>query len=140
MDKKKKHLNSWLQGNRMKLSCFVTLLVAPFIGYACLFLTIVYGAEILARIETFPMRFWELPPQSEFVSFEMEVVGGGNSEWVRGQLTIRSYLPEEIIQEFYRNKYHPNCGIDGRYWSVTVVSEDAEGQRIYEICDLSQFD
>jgi hypothetical protein len=82
------------------------------------------------------MRYWELPPQSEFLSFETQLFGG-SSNFLEGRLTISSHETLEEIQAFYETNYGVNCLGD----VMIVASSQAvvlDTPIRYTICNIIQ--
>lgn len=90
----------------------------------------------VAEREVKAMRHWELPAESEIISFETEVIGASSS-YVMGELTIRTTLSETEIADFYHANYQPDClGFE----IVRQVEIDEDIQNTYLICHVVEID
>jgi hypothetical protein len=87
------------------------------------------------------MQTWDLPPNSEFVSFETESRVGGTQHYVWGELTILSSLSLEEIQDFYWTNYPDYLTARSILSEISVVENSAtRGQTTYLISSAKHFD
>jgi hypothetical protein len=106
--------------------CFLILLAVHMAWHPCPFCSVSQ------------MEYWELPPNSELVTFEEYSQGGTNQWWV-GELTILTTLAEEEVKIFYRSRYQPDCVINADLtFSLEGYTDD--GRMIYRIRSCFRYD
>lgn len=150
MEKKKKRPTAWLGHNwktLLKIVGGLGLLSLFILG--CLISVLYYFLsfepwlnEIKALDKINQMQNWELPPDSEFVSFGTESRVGGTMHFVWGELTIASSLSLEEIQIFYWIRY-PDFKVprspDKLDISIVDNAEMTTGRTVYMISAAEYF-
>lgn len=95
-----------------------------------------------AQMSIVPMRYTNLPADSEFISFEMGKGGSGTYLLAYGYLYFASELPEESLLEFFDMRTFQSCrvGIEPPIYGLTLENHDEEGRNIYRLCRYSVYD
>lgn len=130
MTKKNKPIFKVLGITLFIFACFIGYIVGIFTGS-------------FAQMSIAPLRFANLPPDSEFISFEMGKGGSGTSLLAYGYLYFASDLPEENVLEFFDMRTFQPCGvgIESLYiYGLTLENHDEEGRNIYRLCRYSVYD
>lgn len=136
MEKKKKRPTTWIGRNWKAILTITAIGLSPVVCFAA-FLFWGFGIEpLISEIQAFAkinkMEYWELPPDSEFISFESWAGGGGTMTWVSGEMIIASYLSQEQIRDFYWTHYPAFGSIEGRI-AVSVIGQERDGRTLYRI-------
>lgn len=109
--------------------------------FTCLFLLFYTDTDLLyiynmwtASNKISVMKDWKLPPDTEFVSFELNSSNANNKSrsWVEGELVIASSLPLQQIQDFYTIEYPAYGHLMGQIL-VSEIGYDENERTIFSI-------
>jgi hypothetical protein len=131
----KKTSTSWLKSHphAMLIAVGIIILACFFVFYAT------FASDyFIANYRINQMRYWELPPQSEFISFETQMFGD-SSNFLEGRLTISSRTTLQEVQEFYETNYGVNCLGDVMIVASSQAAVSDTPTR-YTICNIIQID
>ncbi len=130
-NKKNKKLSTWREWlNRLSILIAMVLLAIVVSGIHLLF-----ASKIMAHVEMAQLRFTPLPPDSEFISFEIDDTGN-TVRWLYGKLYFVTDASESTVLNFFKMDDFDTCWGSG-YSGLMPQGHNDKGQTIYVLCHWS---
>lgn len=114
---------------------FLILIASVLIAILALGIHLIFTPIMIAHLEMAQLRFTDLPPNSEFLSFEIVDIGN-SSRWLYGELQFVTDASEATVLNFFKIDEFDTCWGSGNSGVIPRGQNDAE-QTVYEICHWS---